>query len=444
MGPQESDCSAKDCPGRLRWPFVLRCPMPSRLHGPDFTACLAWPRFSAAAKLLAVRRGVQYRLPKGRTLTPLKRSPDLDVSYRTEFDGSEWTATASIRYGRRHANKPQEVWFRSKEPFSPDADFLVPLTLFPAMQRGEDLVIPAISAIDRSLKANLEQIQTLYERFGPPHGHHVKRINVRASSEKRKADARPKSGALFFSCGIDSFYSVLKHRDDLDALIFIRGFDTRLDKAEAGELQVADVRRAAAELGIRLIEVTTNVRSAFSDAWLHWDIYHGCVMAAVALLLAPHFHRIYISSSFPYEVLYAGGTHPLLDPLWSAKGMELVHTGNEASRWEKLAKISVNEVAQKYLKICWRNYEGNGNCGRCYQCLRAMGVLEFLARRHLFRTFPPDFDPSLLATVGIGLIDTIQNGYDFWEYVKDNPQLAAAARANINASIANLQAHLER
>jgi hypothetical protein len=368
----------------------------------------------------------------------------LDVSYRTEFDGSEWTTTASIRYGRRHADKPQEVWFRSKEPFSPNADFLVPLTLMPAMQRGEDLVFPADAAIDQSLKANLEQIQTLYERFGPPHGHHLKRIDVRVANERRESEARQKDVALFFSAGVDSFYSVLKHRDELDALIFIRGFDTRLDKAEAGELQVAEVYRAAAELGIRLVEVTTNVRSSFSDAWLHWDVYHGCVMGAVAHLLAPHFRRVYISSSYPYEFLYASGTHPLLDPLWSANGVEVVHTGSEASRWEKLAKISENEVVQRHLKICWKNYEGKGNCGRCYQCLRAMGVLEFLGRRHLFPTFPSDFDPSLLATVGIGLIDIIQNGYDFWKYVKDNPELAAAARANINASIAHLQAHLER
>jgi hypothetical protein len=365
----------------------------------------------------------------------------MDVTYHTERENDESKVTVSLRYGRRHTDKPYNIWFRSKEPFSPDADFLLPLTLLPAMHRAEELVFDEHDSIDEAMKANIEQIETLYMRFGPPNGHHFKRIDVRVRGEKKPPRPDGRGVACFFSCGVDSFYSVLKHREELDALIFIRGFDTRLDKLEVAELQIAEVRKAAEELGIRLIEVTTTARE-FSEGslWLHWDLYHGGVMAAIAHLLSPEFRRIYISSSYPYEHLYGGGTHPLLDPLWSGSGVELVHAGAEADRWEKLTDISQYEVVQNHLKICWKNYKGMGNCGRCFQCLRAMGILEVLGRRHLFHTFPEDFEPELLEKVGVGLLESMQVSFDYWKLVKDHPRLAAAARANINGSIAKVQA----
>jgi hypothetical protein len=72
-----------------------------------------------------------------------------------------------------------------------------------------------------------------------------------------------------------------------------------------------------------------------------------------------------------------------------------------------------------------------------------MGVLEHLGRRHLFRTFPPDFDPSLLANLGVGLLGSMQVVYDYWKVVKDDPALAEPAKAHLRACMAKLEAQLD-
>lgn len=105
-------------------------------------------------------------------------------------------------------------------------------------------------------------------------------------------------------------------------------------------------------------------------------------MAAVAHLLAPSFSRILIPSSYSNAFLFPHGSHPGLDPLWSADGLEIVHDGSEVSRFEKVAAIGGWDLVRRHLRVCWQNTPGAYNCGACRKCqwtmlyLRACGELE--------------------------------------------------------------------
>jgi hypothetical protein len=59
----------------------------------------------------------------------------------------------------------------------------------------------------------------------------------------------------------------------------------------------------------------------------------------------------------------------MLDPLWSTERTEIVHTGHDAERLEKLAMLADHGIDWTTVRVCHREA---GNCGRCEKCLRTM------------------------------------------------------------------------
>ncbi len=210
-----------------------------------------------------------------------------------------------------------------------------------------------------------------------------------------EADATPQTdstasqrgAACFFSGGVDSFYSTLKHLDEIDTLLLIHGFDMDLDAFELRQMVSGELRKAAAALGKRLIEVETNMRT-LTDQYAHWGYQqHGAALASVALLLAPQLSRVYIPSSFAADQLLPWGSHPDLDPLWSTEDVDLVHDGLECTRVQKVGAIVNSEIAMRHLRVCWENRESTYNCGRCEKCLRTLINLRVVGAEGRCQTF---------------------------------------------------------
>src|SRR5690348_6458709 len=85
------------------------------------------------------------------------------------------------------------------------ADAFVPAMLIPCMSRSEPLeIVPAISS---RLHAALDTIQTILTQWWPE----LRRVPVAATpSDATNSDAKGAT-ASFFSGGVDSFYTCLKH-----------------------------------------------------------------------------------------------------------------------------------------------------------------------------------------------------------------------------------------
>jgi hypothetical protein len=291
-----------------------------------------------------------------------------------ELDGS--TAVVPVALGRDHARLTWQL-----PGVVPEArgDAGLAALLLPAMQAGCDVVVEG--PVSPSLLTGVEVIQDVWRSWYP----WLHRVAVDAPGGVPAASGG--RVACFFTGGVDSFYSVLKHREAIDELIYVWGFDAPPSWCRMAEVVGRSVRGAAADLGLPLLEVTSDVRS-FSEPRFTWGDYHGPALATVALLAASRYRRVIIPSTHTYGNLARLGSHPLVDPLWSTENLEIVHDGLEASRTEKLERVVDAPAARRWLRVCFEVQEEAVNCGRCEKCLRTMVALEVAGQLGRAATFP--------------------------------------------------------
>ncbi len=176
--------------------------------------------------------------------------------------------------------------------------------------------------------------------------------------------------ALFFSGGVDSFYSLLRGGTDLDFLVAIHGFDVALDDRPRLEAVTSLVRNVAAERGLRPIVVRTNLRSHPLVAAPAWERAHGGVLAAIGHALGGEVSEVLISSSIATDREYPWGSHWKSDPLYSSASRRFRQVGMERRRIQKLREIAAEPLVRKHLRVCWENRAGTLNCQRCKKCLQ--------------------------------------------------------------------------
>jgi hypothetical protein len=202
---------------------------------------------------------------------------------------------------------------------------------------------------------------------------------------------------VFFSGGVDSFYTLQKNRQEITHLIFVSGFDLPLHRRTLRQLVLSEIRETAAEINLPLIEVETNLREFTDELKFSWEVQHGAALAAVAHFLAPGFRKILIPSSYAFPFLSPYGSHPALDPLWSSRGLQLVHDGIEATRFDKIGSLTSWDTAVRHLRVCWQRVEGQYNCCRCRKCLWTMAFLRAHGALDRARSFPAPLDLKILS-----------------------------------------------
>ena len=254
-------------------------------------------------------------------------------------------------------------------PLADDATpWLAPATLI-GMRNTRDVVVygdVSETAVQGSVKAQ----DTLGSWF--PDILDQVTITAPMAVETTRPSGRRGVGA-FFSGGVDSYYTTLKHLDEITHLIFIHGFDIDLSNNDLAERTLDALRKSASELGKELIEVKTDLRGRLDRNRLNWGSQgHGALLAHVGLALSTVVEKIYVPSSYTADQLHPWGTHPDLDGHWSSDAVEFVHDGVEASRAAKMEKFIEEDAAMKNLRVCWWNQDNAYNCGECEKCLRTM------------------------------------------------------------------------
>ena len=114
-----------------------------------------------------------------------------------------------------------------------DGDMFLAAMLLPAMCLGEALRIEA--PVSPQLLRGADVIQEIFNRW-EPRGR--QKIPVLAP-EKQQARFAPGVG-LFFSCGVDSFYSLLTRQTSVTHLLTVHGFD--IDMENTGLFEQLRVR----------------------------------------------------------------------------------------------------------------------------------------------------------------------------------------------------------
>ncbi len=275
-------------------------------------------------------------------------------------------------------------------------DFLLPLLLPPAMSIGADLQLPTVMCGETPERvARLQSIfRTWFDGF-----EEIALTTAFGSSRRPSASGHPTRSACFFSGGVDSFFSVLELQDELDAVIFVSGFDIGLGREhEPDEALILErLTAAAGELGLRVVHVKTDLRQ-WSEQFVGWEKhYYGSALAAVALLLGSTFDRVYHASSHTYRTLFPDGSHPLTDPLWSTPEVSVRLHGCDTTRLQKVARIAKSPVAMRTLRVCWENRSGAYNCGQCNKCGRTMAELWAVEALDRCDTLPNEITAAMLA-----------------------------------------------
>jgi hypothetical protein len=261
------------------------------------------------------------------------------------------------------------LWFRVPEscPVSRSGDPFLAAALLPAMATGAPIEIEPTMAVSPRLLKNVARLQEIFHTWNPA----LKEVSITATTSPAE-QLRP--GAFtFFSAGVDSTYTFLKHLDDITHGVLIHGFDFYA----ADDTFKAAVERNAgfvATYGKTLLPVETSFYPFGHRYALSRLLTQGSCLGAVALLLG--FPVAYVPSSIAYDQLVPTGSSPLTDPLWSNEAVEVVHDGCEAHRADKLRVVASSAPAVANLRVCENDM--NVNCGRCSKCLRTMVPLQLL------------------------------------------------------------------
>jgi len=284
-----------------------------------------------------------------------------------------------------------ELWFESADVvLRPSSEAFVNAFLIPAAAQGRQLV--AADPVAADFAANLPRVLDVtarwwdYARLLPK----LDTVAAGARQGERKGRSEVRAGAaLCFSGGVDSFHSLLADGHEVDALVFVHGFDVKLDDTERAAAIQQHVRAVAREVGARPLFIRTNVREHPAFRAAPWSNTHGGALAAIGHLLSEAWGTLLISASYSVADHKTWGSHWELDPHWSGAGLRVEHVGAQYRRTEKLAALKDHPLVHRYLRVCWENRSHRFNCSRCEKCIRNQVLLAGFGALDSFEVFEP-------------------------------------------------------
>jgi hypothetical protein len=307
--------------------------------------------------------------------TRLERSPLADDRLRLSGD-VVFDDGASKTFWYDVAEKDSE-WLTSSG--NPWLTALCPVAFF----AGEPLKIEL--PVDRTLYESLHDVMDVWHYWYP----HLKQVPIEADNVSDAAEdlgAEPDKVALFYSGGVDSSFTLLKHvpKHTPDAPVFVNdlffagGFGLLMKKPEATASRMERVGRVASEYGLGSVLVFTNLREDHWRTTKMWSaLACGPTLASMGMLFEKKYRKLFISSSYnlggtgdlPY------GSHAITDHMLSTRRTNVVHYGADTLRAEKVALLAESDVILKSLHVCW-HHEDDYNCCACMKCYEAMIALD--------------------------------------------------------------------
>lgn len=317
---------------------------------------------------------------------------------------------------------------RSRLPSPPRlGDVWLPIALFPAMLTGQTLVLEA--PISDSLRRGVGTVQKILSTWHPD----LRVVDIEAP--RRPTVTRRKAAvAQLFTGGVDSFHT-LRQNPEVSALLYVHDL---VHDTPGVTARIHDLLTSVAGLtGTTLLEFDSDVRIML-DRFGEWGTQtHGAALASIAALVSGRYGTTLLPASHTYRDLYPWGSHPMLDHLWSGDRHELIHDGAEATRFQKIERISDDPVVLEHLRVCWMT-NSEINCSRCEKCLRTMTSLEIVGVLSEAQTFTGPLDVDAMRAV------ELKNDSDLSFALENRDAALAAGRSEIaavlNGTIADYEA----
>jgi hypothetical protein len=294
------------------------------------------------------------------------------------FEEDQVTASFCLEI---EAGERQQIWFRlpieQREALITHCDPYILAALFTAMRAPADLI--AHGQASPSLLRNLEEYQAVWVKWRPKA---YSKIEIQADAELEMPRAKTPAAVLGFSGGVDSSFSVYHHlrgnpgrlRQDVQAAIFVHGFDIALSRKDSYARAASKAKAMLDSLGVEMIPMAINLKQLGDD----WGDSHAAGLASCLMLLGGRFASGLIASSYPYSYLQSGwGSNPVSDWLLSSDSFTIIHDGAGFTRFEKVCALTGWPEALENLRVCIRGAERDKNCCHCHKCIRVMLYFRF-------------------------------------------------------------------
>ena len=286
-----------------------------------------------------------------------------------------------------HEGKTSTIFFECDDPaLVPSPEALLAVTLMPAMRAGAELQMG--TEISKRILEAVPTLQDIHHTWYPDFFQH---IPVTETTPVERHNPEAQRVGLFFSLGVDSWYTFLKHRDTITDLIFVWGVDIFFNQTSLFEEAKRNLQIVADAFQKNLVIVKTNM-TEFTDPYTPYHHIFGSALSGIGHLLSGGLKTVYISAHLTYKNLIEAGSHALVDPLWSSETLQVIHEGEDAPRLEKVRLLAQDEVAMQTLRVCWRNIGEVYNCGTCEKCLRTMVALQAVGALERCATFNTKID----------------------------------------------------
>lgn len=328
---------------------------------------------------------------------------------RVESDGKYVYLCADVEQNER----TMKIWYRFPREYevyvcAERADAFLTGLLYYAMIYDYDLVLE--NPVSEKL---LFQLTTFYIPTLAGITDFFHQIGINATTDNTAIVNQGAVGTAL-SCGVDSFYTVLKSLNsdyekfrvthvlftDIPATIFS---DELRDSWLKENCEKSE--RAAKELKLKFILCETNLNREFkiepfysqSKIYVANEGLASLQYCSSVFALQKLFHVYYLGSAgyklneakinaTPYDVLW----HDFFSmPNISSENLNFYSSGVEACRIEKVNYIADFPIVQKYLFTC--ALPTVCNCGRCEKCIRTMAELYVLGKVDQFgEVYPVD------------------------------------------------------
>lgn len=263
-----------------------------------------------------------------------------------------------------------------------------------------------LNELESSFYDSIEEFKDGYKKMYPMLSFRGKLIpkNIRSHTPLTKSTA-----AMFFSAGVDSFDTLLSHKDEKPLLITLWGSDICLTDTAGWQHMLNRIEFTKRIFGCNSIVVRTNFReflrenaltnlvASSGDGWWH-GFQHGIGIICHALPYAYKygFKNLYIASSFTkaQKGKITCASDPSIDEKIHFLETNVIHDGYELDRLSKVRHIvNYGKESNHFLPlhVCWEE-SGGQNCSHCEKCSRT--ILEIYACKGAPENY--GFNPSLI------------------------------------------------
>jgi hypothetical protein len=294
------------------------------------------------------------------------------------------------------AEGERTVWFELPRDCEADVttsgDPWLALMLPYAVQTGEPIELSL--AVDPLLLENARQLVGTWVGWYPD------LANCEIHAPTQRAAVSGGRGAQFFSGGVDSWFTLLRHTEttsrfpkigEVDDLITVAGLDIPIGNVDEFAQLAGSTREVAEKFGKRHVVIRTNLREHMEGAWKaawgpRWgSLSHAAALAAMGLLLQRRYARVLIGST-GLGVLRPWGSHPMTDVLFSTSTTSFLHDHPLYSRAQKTERVAESVYAVSRLKVCFTGgtFRNCSVCSKCHRTLLSLDIVGALDRASSF------------------------------------------------------------